>query len=176
MTQTFFEKSTGENYHQISSAAHSLLKKELARYLSLDADEVVIAKDEKGCPYVEGKKDIFISISHCNGYIMCAFSDDKIGVDVELVKKRRKSVESRVFTEVEISLLNKSENEDRAFYTLWTLKESYLKAIGTGFADNAKDVEFYSLELPIKSNKSEYTFTVGERDGFVYSVCEKKFT
>jgi hypothetical protein len=51
MTQTFFEKSTGENYHQISSAAHSLLKKELARYLSLDADEVVIAKDEKGCPY-----------------------------------------------------------------------------------------------------------------------------
>lgn len=176
MTQTFFEKSTGENYHQISSAAHSLLKKELARYLSLDADEVVIAKDEKGCPYIDGRADIFISISHCNGYIMCAFSDDKIGVDVELVKKRRKSVENRVFTDSEISLLNNSGNEDRAFYTLWTLKESYLKAIGTGFADNAKDVEFYSLELPIKSNKSEYSFTVGEHDGFVYSVCEKKFT
>ncbi len=176
MIQIFFEKSAGESYQQISNAAHYLLKNELARYLSLDADEIVIAKDEKGCPYIYGRTDIFISISHCNGYIMCAFSDNKIGVDIELIKKRRKSVESRVLTDNEISLLNIADDEDRAFYTLWTLKESYLKAIGTGFADNAKDVEFFSLELPIKSNKSEYTFTVGEYDGFVYSVCEKKFT
>ena len=174
MTQIFFDKAAGESHCEMSSSAHALLRNELAHHLSLDVDEIIIAKDEKGRPYVDGKKEVFISISHSNGYIMCAFSDTEIGVDIELIKKRRKSVESRVLTDCEISLIDDSEDENRAFFTLWTLKESYLKAIGTGFADNAKDVEFYSLEMPIKSNKSEYAFTVGERDGFVYSVCEKK--
>ena len=102
-----------------------------------------------------------------------AFSDMPVGVDIESVKKRRKSVEKRVFTDGESALIDGAEDEDKAFILLWTLKESYLKAIGTGFADNAKEIEFYSLEMPIKSNKPEYTFTTGECSGFVYSVCEK---
>lgn len=174
MVKVFFEKSSGESYQEISSAAHFLLKNVLARYFSLDADEIIIAKDEKGCPYIEGRDNVFVSLSHSYGVVMCAFSDTPIGVDIELVKKRRKSVESRVFTDGEISLVDSAEDEDKAFILLWTLKESYLKAIGTGFADNAKEIEFYSLEMPIKSNKPEYTFTTGECSGFVYSVCEKK--
>ncbi len=176
MAQVFFENAAGESYREMSSAAHSLLKRELAHYLMMDVDDIVIAKDEKGCPYIAGKDNLFISLSHSKGLVMCAFSDNKVGIDVELAKKRRKSVEIRVFTDGEISLVDNAEDEDKAFFTLWTLKESYLKAIGTGFADNAKNIEFYSLVSPIESNKPEYSFTVGERDGFVYSVCEKKFT
>lgn len=160
----------------MSEAVHSLLKRELARYLSLSVDNIVISKDDKGCPYIEGMNNIFVSLSHSGGTVMCAFADTSIGVDIELVKKRRKSVERRVLTDGEISLVDSAEDEDKAFFTLWTLKESYLKAIGTGFSDNAKEVEFFSLDSPIKSNKPEYRFAVGEGDGFVYSVCEKKFT
>jgi len=171
----FFSKAADNSYRKMSSSAYNLLREELARFLAVNADEILIAKDEKGCPYVEGKSDIFISLSHSNGVVVCAFSDKKVGVDIELVKKRRKSVENRVFTDGEISLLNSSEDQDRAFYTLWTLKESYLKAIGTGFADNAKEIEFFSLESPINSNKPECSFSVGECDDFVYSLCEKNF-
>ena len=55
-----------------------------------------------------------------------------------------------------------------------SLKESYLKAIGTGFSDNAKNIVFLSLKNPIESNNKNYSFTVGERDNFVFAVCEKK--
>lgn len=173
MAEVFFDNAAGESYREMSSAAHSLLKRELARYLMIDVDDIVVAQDEKGCPYIAGKDSLFISLSHSKGLVMCAFSDKRIGVDVELAEKRRKSVESRVFTDGEISLIDNAKDEDKAFYTLWTLKESYLKAIGTGFADNAKEVEFYSLVSPIKSNRPEYSFTAGERNGFIYSVCEK---
>lgn len=173
MAQMFFGKAAGESYREMSNAAHSLLKSELARFLSIGENDISILKDEKGCPYIEGREDIFVSLSHSNGVVMCAFSDTPVGVDTEPLKKRRKSVESRVFTDGEISLVDSAEDKDKAFFTLWTLKESYLKAIGTGFADNAKDVEFYSVEMPIQTNKPEYSFSIGERDGFIYSVCVK---
>ena len=175
MVKVFFEKSAGESYQEISSAAHFLLKNVLARYFSLDADEIIIAKDEKGCPYIEGRDNVFVSLSHSSGMVMCAYADTPVGVDVELVKKRHKSVENRVFTEGEISLIDSAGDEDKAFFRLWTLKESYLKAIGTGFADNAKEIEFFCIESPIESNKTDYCFTVGEYGEFIYSVCEKKF-
>ncbi len=174
MVKVFFEKSADDSHRQMSDTAHSLLKRELAHYLSVDADEILIVKDDKGCPHIDGREDIFVSLSHSSGIVMCAFSDMPVGVDIESVKKRRKSVEKRVFTDGESALIDGAEDEDKAFILLWTLKESYLKAIGTGFADNAKEIEFYSLEMPIKSNKPEYTFTTGECSGFVYSVCEKK--
>lgn len=158
----------------MSEAAHNLLKRALSDKLCIPENEITILKDAKGKPYIDGRNDIFVSLSHSKGTAMCGISDRETGVDVELCSKRRKSVESRIFTEGEISLIDNAENEDKAFFTLWTLKESYLKAIGTGFADNAKSIEFYALENPIRSSNEDYGFTVGEHNGFLFAVCEKK--
>lgn len=159
----------------MSEVAHNLLSSFIEEKYGISKNQVIILKDEKGKPYVEGKADIFVSLSHSKGTVMCAVSDKEIGIDVEKCAERRKSVESRVFTESEISLINNAKDENKAFFTLWTLKESYLKAIGTGFADNAKSIEFFSIENPIKSNNQDYSFETGEYDGFVFAVCEKKY-
>lgn len=158
----------------MSDAAHNLLRTAIEEKYDIPKNEIVILKDDKGKPYIEGRDDIFVSLSHSKGAVMCGVSDKEVGVDIELCTKRRKSVESRVFTEREISLLNSAEDEDKAFFTLWTLKESYLKAIGTGFADNAKSIEFLSLRNPVQSTDENYSFTVDEYDGFLFAVCEKK--
>ena len=157
----------------MSAAAHTLLRAAVASKLGVSEEEIKILKDDKGKPYVDGQSGVFVSLSHSKGIVMCAVSDKEIGVDVELCSKRRKSVESRVFTEGELSLVDDSVDENKAFFTLWTLKESYLKAIGTGFADNAKSIEFYTLENPIGSSNKFYNFTVGEHAGFLFAVCEK---
>ncbi len=158
----------------MSEAAHSLLRRAVADKLGARTEQVKICKDAKGRPYIEGMSNIFVSLSHSKGTVICAVSDKEIGVDVERCSKRRKSVESRVFTDCETSLIDKADNEDKAFFTLWTLKESYLKAIGTGFAGNAKSIEFYTLTNPIESSNKSYNFTVGEQNGFLFAVCEKK--
>ena len=159
----------------MSDAAHNLLRSAIEKKYDIPQNQIVILKDDKGKPYIEGREDIFVSLSHSKGTVMCAVSDKEIGIDVEMCAERRKSVESRVFTESEITLINNAKDENKAFFTLWTLKESYLKAIGTGFADNAKNIEFFSVENPIKSNNQVYSFETGEYEGFVFAVCEKKY-
>lgn len=163
----------GESYLVQSSFAHSFLKKKLAEYMGFSEDEITIFKDEKGKPYLRDIPEANISISHTKGAVMVGFSNHPIGVDIECVKLRRKSVESRVFTDCESSLIDSAKDENSAFFTLWTLKESYLKAIGTGFSDNAKEVEFHSLSNPVKSNAEGFTFETGEWEGFAFSICEK---
>ncbi len=174
MADIFRAFAKGINYREMSDAAHNLLRTAIEEKYGIPNNEIVILKDDKGKPYIEGMDDVFVSVSHSKGAVMCAVSDKQVGVDIELCAKRRKSVESRVFTEYEISLLNSAEDEDKAFFALWTLKESYLKAIGTGFADNAKNIEFLSLENPVESTDKSFSFTVDEYDGFLFAVCEKK--
>lgn len=174
MFKLFYKKTEKLSAVQQSESAYAFLKEKLSDYLKINSEEIEIRKDNKGCPHIVDIENIYISISHTEGLIACAFSDSRVGVDVEKVKPRRKSVEKRVFTENETVLLNNAENEDKAFFTLWTLKESYLKAIGTGFADNAKTVEFISIENPIKADKKDFGFFTECFDGYVISVCENK--
>lgn len=173
MTKIYFEKTDDCSYKAMSYRAYDLLRRKLAEYLSVSLCEILIKKDDKGKPFIVGREDIFVSISHSCGMVMCAFSDKEIGVDIELVRERRKSVEKRVFTDAESFLIDGSSDENTAFFTLWTLKESYLKAIGTGFANNAKEIEFITIENPVISNNKNFDFKCGIKSTFVFSVCEK---
>ncbi len=171
MYKFFFEKTNILSPREQSLAAHSLLKRSLAQHFGLDADDITIKKDSKGAPFVEGANGVFVSITHTKGMVACAFADSRVGIDAELITARRKSVENRVFTLNESKLIDLSEDENTAFFTLWTLKESWLKAIGTGFAGNAKDVEFYSLANPVNSNFDRFSFFTEKQGDFVISVC-----
>ncbi len=171
LKKVFFAAVAGDSYREQSEAAHSLLIKELATFLCCNESGIVIKKDRKGKPFVAGRDDIFISISHTKGAVMVGFSDSPIGVDIEQIKTRRKSVENRVFTSGESTLIDASTDENKAFFTLWTLKESYLKAVGTGFADNAKEIEFFSLSNPVKSNSEQFSFETGVWQNCAFSIC-----
>lgn len=173
MLKFYYEKTAALSRSEQSAAAYNLLRSKLAEHFCTDSARITFRKDEKGCPFVEGIDGVFISVTHTDGLVACAFADSRVGVDAEKVSVRRKSVEKRIFTDGEISLVDTSSAPDSAFFALWTLKESYLKAIGTGFSDNAKTVEFFTLENPIKSNKEEYTFDTQFLGDFAISVCQK---
>lgn len=171
MYKLFLEKTGILSPRDQSVAAHSLLIRSLAQHYGLEESDISIKKDGNGAPYVEGVDNVFVSITHTKGMVACAFADSRVGVDAQYITARRKSVENRVFTQEESKLLDNATDENSAFFTLWTLKESWLKAIGTGFAGNAKNVEFYSLENPVISNLSSFSFCTGFRDGCAISVC-----
>lgn len=173
MIKYFYKKTADLSPAEQSKAAYSLLKEKLAEFYNVNPADISFFKDDKGCPFVKGIDGVHVSVTHTRGLVACAFSDDRVGVDAEMIASRRKSVEKRVFTDNEISLLGKAADADTAFFTLWTLKESYLKAIGTGFADNAKEVEFTSYENPVTSNKADFSFFSNVVDGYAISVCEK---
>ncbi len=174
MLKYFYRKTEKLTRAQQSAAVYDLLREKLAEYLKTDSKSIEFVKDSNGCPFIKGNNEIYVSVTHTDCLIACAFSDSRVGIDAERVAARRKSVEKRVYTDGEISLLDLSSDPDLGFFTLWTLKESYLKAIGTGFADNAKSIEFLSLENPVLSNKPDCIFLTENHDNYVISVCENR--
>lgn len=80
----------------------------------------------------------FFNLSHSNDFVMLAISDTPVGCDIEHLHKAILS--HHVFHPRELArLLSLPEGDarNREFLRLWTAKEAFLKAIGTGIDENA---------------------------------------
>ena len=116
-----------------------LVGESLVRYVLKDRWNIApssyqIVRQAKGKPYLKGESELFFNISHSGNYLVCAFSDREVGVDIEKRKEARMKVANRFFHPVEVENLMQEDQEgrDRLFYDLWAIKESFLKYIGTG--------------------------------------------
>jgi 4'-phosphopantetheinyl transferase len=89
---------------------------------------------EQGKPYLPGRPNVYFSLSHSGEYVLCALSDAEIGCDVERLRKVDLALASRFFHPEEAAWLFSLPRKEQkaAFLRLWTLKESYGKALGLG--------------------------------------------
>jgi 4'-phosphopantetheinyl transferase len=79
------------------------------------------------------------NLSHTDKLIVMAVTlNNDIGVDVEYVSRKRKTIElaDRYFSTVEAEHLHdlSKEKQRERFFELWTLKEAYIKACGMGLS------------------------------------------
>ncbi len=89
----------------------------------------------KGKPSPEGLNGIFYNISHSGKWVVVIAGDSNVGIDIEKIRNYPAGVADRFFSEIEKSLINSASTEiekQELFFTIWTLKESFLKAIGKG--------------------------------------------
>lgn len=93
---------------------------------------------EKTAEFVEnpyGKRMLSgadVNLSHSGHYVLCAYAASSVGIDIEQMRPDMENVAKRFFAKTEYDWLLKQENRKEAFSRLWTLKESYVKQIGTG--------------------------------------------
>jgi len=93
--------------------------------------------DEAGKPYIKNIDDVFFNMSHSGTYAVCAFSNKRIGVDVECVEQLDLSIAESFFREGEykdIISMETKEKQFSRFYDYWVLKESFMKSIGLGLS------------------------------------------
>lgn len=151
--------------------ANMLAKRELSKILGCAIDEVVFSFGKNGKPLLENDKDICFSISHSGKYAAVAVADKPVGVDVEKIKPVSPSVINRVCTDSEKDFLEKSDNIDRDFIKLWTLKECAVKASGAGLADNLKNHTFdISGQTALSPGRKSEIFVSEEIDGYILSA------
>ncbi len=82
-------------------------------------------------PYFD--ESIDFNISHSGEYVVCAISDSaKIGIDIEEIKDIPLTDFADQFSGDEMKNILYAGDSLRSFYGLWTKKEAFLKAIGTG--------------------------------------------
>jgi 4'-phosphopantetheinyl transferase len=110
-------------------------------------------------PYVMG---INFNISHSGDYIVMAFSNFPIGIDIEWmdIDLNYQLLISNCFTINEANCIHNLKD----FYTFWTRKESILKATGEGLIDNLHEIEVQ--EMAATRNLNTYllkSFKVDEK-------------
>lgn len=91
------------------------------------------------------------NIAHTEGLVVFASCDQgHIGVDVERISRDTDvALAKRYFAESEVEfVMSQSSDEERrlAFLRVWTLKESFIKAIGKGLAIPLADFAFEQIE------------------------------
>ncbi len=142
------------------SLAHSLLKDMLKGFYNIDYTEEMTKKTEQGKPYLANHPDICFNLSHSEGITACIVENQECGIDCEKVREYRPNVMKRAFSDKEQALIESApENErDMLFFTLWTLKEAYIKAIGKGLSYPMSEAEFLIEDGKITSNIEDYEF------------------
>lgn len=153
--------------------SHMVAKREIAKILGCDMEEVIFEYDENSKPKLKGSGNLFFNISHSCEYTAVAISDKPIGVDIEKIRPVRQTVINKVCSRTELGYLKGSTNEQRDFIKLWTLKESFLKAVGTGIIDNMKNYSFTVEEnKAYMANKKINAQIICDVDGYIISVVE----
>ena len=111
----------------------------MGRYLGLNPAEVEFCYGSRGKPSVASEFGIEFNTSHSVGLVVAAFAaGTPLGVDVELIHRMADAddIPKRFFCTEEADELAALAlgQRDAAFFSCWTRKEAYLKAIGDGLA------------------------------------------
>lgn len=161
-------------------------KQEKDRYLSLISGELLdLGLKEYGLNEIDmdynisshGKAqflnypDIKFNISHSGDFAVCVFSDSEIGVDIEKIDRSRdiERFMKRYYSENEYKFVINSKDAYAAFFMIWTRKESYLKAKGTGITVRLKDIEV------LADKKDGFYFNSFIYEDMYITVCSKNY-
>ncbi len=100
-------------------------------------DELKYTEFQK--PYFDDA--IHFNITHSGEYVICALSEThKVGIDIEAIKDIPMEDFTNLFAKQEWEQVINASNKLHAFYTLWTKKEAFLKAVGCGLSQPLNQV------------------------------------
>jgi 4'-phosphopantetheinyl transferase len=126
--------------------ARAKLRQILGRYLDRSPQDIQISTGLQGKPQVAGLE---FNLSHSGDFVAYAVSDQPVGIDIEQVRTMDLSgIVQRFFAASEFSTWQNLPlaEQELAFFRTWTVKEAYLKAIGTGLHTPLSEVEV-SMDL-----------------------------
>lgn len=149
---------------QVRSLCAGLALDACLRTIGLRERDVTIATDVHGKPFLLGHPTWHFSLSHSGDWAVCALDDSPIGVDIE--RHRPTNIE-RLATRC-FGTNEPLTAED--FFSLWTRKESYLKAVGIGLSGlhTEPDETWHFKEYPLAG----YSLTVcSQKTAFTPSLC-----
>lgn len=120
----------------------------------VDPQSIEFAAGQHGKPHVVSPPQANrpFNIAHTDGLVLCGVADNEaetVGVDVEsLSRETSTELAERYFSAPEIEFLRSRPAEQQRYFFLkiWTLKEAFIKAIGTGLQTPLADFAFEGID------------------------------
>jgi 4'-phosphopantetheinyl transferase len=107
----------------------------LARVRGVTAEAIALDSEPLGRPRLRDGHGPHFSTSHSGGMALIAWSDQPLGVDIEVLSVAGNAHPASLFAPEEQRWLAQHPDHP-AFLSLWTAKESYLKARGLGLSED----------------------------------------
>jgi 4'-phosphopantetheinyl transferase len=171
-------------------ASRAMLRKALADVTGRCPAVWKFRASPHGRPEIEAPedyRDLKFNVSHSGALSACLVSWHRlIGIDVELIKRVDEALQiaDRHFAPPEIAYLRAAaaHEMERRFLQLWTLKEAYFKALGSGLSGPLNEVIFgvdrgtvaASFGAGIADDPARWQFDLREIDGYVVATAVER--
>jgi len=110
--------------------------------------------NEFGKPQIQGV-DLCFNISHARSWVLCGFSQNEIGIDIEKIRPASESLIKKCFNQQEATYILSGEVNEQSnrFTEMWTRKESYVKYRGVGIGYGLKSFVIEPISCNILDEK-----------------------
>ncbi|WP_408955078.1 4'-phosphopantetheinyl transferase family protein [Natroniella sp. ANB-PHB2] len=155
-----------------------LIRKIACKKLKIKNRQIFFRKNSYGKPFLKDHNDFYFNLSHSGEWVVCAINENEVGIDIQKIEAIDLNLVNNFFSKREYESLIKQEDRQSYFYKLWTLKESYIKAIGKGLSKPLDDFTILfdgtnHIALEDRSENNSYNFSQYQLDSKNYkmSVC-----
>ncbi|GAB2526973.1 4'-phosphopantetheinyl transferase family protein [Microbulbifer agarilyticus] len=144
--------------HKADEARHQyllsriLLRKVLGRITDRAPEALNFSKNSNGKPLFDDVPELHFSLSHSGQWVALSVScEAPVGIDIEQPRKPRDflRIARHYFHSDECALLDNAPPEllPVHFYRLWTMKEAFFKARGTGISEGLGRINLAGFHL-----------------------------
>lgn len=152
---------------RLRDEAHTLLREALAR-AGVSVTEYM--RGPHGKPYLPDGK-LFFNLTHCRGLAACMVCGAECGIDAEPFSRPVNSgVARRICAPEELVLTG----EPFDFFRLWTLKESFVKALGTGLSYPLREAAFSPGPEGLRFCRDGFLFRHFVTDEHLVALCVRQ--
>lgn len=137
------ERKRADRFYKESDTARFIVRRAVLRLLmanELDVlpDQVEFITGINGKPHLVNSKGIHFNCSHSSKFAVIVIANQQIGIDIEYINDDfdYEGVAEHSFSTRELAVLRCSTKPIRDFFMIWTRKEAFLKALGTGIGQD----------------------------------------
>jgi acyl transferase domain-containing protein/NAD(P)-dependent dehydrogenase (short-subunit alcohol dehydrogenase family)/phosphopantetheinyl transferase/acyl carrier protein len=125
-------------------AGRSAAKRAVHLLTGVGASDIRIESRASGEPVARLKNhpDVFVSLSHREGYAIAFASHERVGIDLEAVEERPPSFVAAWYSEAEQVVVG---DDDLRITIAWSVKEAVLKYLGVGLSLSPHDVQVVAI-------------------------------
>ncbi len=179
-----------EQRRQRNKIARGYLRRILSVYMKTLPADLVFYYGSHGKPYLyqpDQENKVEFNLSHSENLMVIAISkNNRVGIDLEHIRdiSEKNVILNNFFSVQDQQGFSSFSEEDKefAFFSYWTYKEAYLKALGVGLSVHPNKKTFFSyfqsslLPSQIRFNKGhQWSFIQfsPEKDSIAVSVIER---
>lgn len=149
----------------------AILKFVLATHTKLDVKNINLDYNFNKKPFLASHSWLYFNVSHSEDFAVIAISRNMVGIDIEYVSKDFEfdNILEDIFNDNEIIDIQNAENKEYTFYSFWTRKEAFVKALGKGIDEDFKNIpclngqhNIDSVLLKTEENWQVYGFDLAE--------------